>query len=182
MRDVQVDIETSGTKPDRHGIIQIAAVRFDVASGEVGQTFFNESLLIPNWRSWEESTREWWGKQKREILQDILSRARPAGEVMDEFATWVGYGNESRFWSKPLSFDFPFVASYFADYGIHNPFDFRLAMDCRSYLHGLAYPDKFVSEKDLPFEGHEHNALFDVLHQIKWVLHNQQEFGNVPVA
>ena len=39
MRDVMIDIESSGTNPNLAGILEIGAVKFDLASGEVGETF-----------------------------------------------------------------------------------------------------------------------------------------------
>lgn len=174
MHDVMVDIETTGTLPDRAAILQIAAVRFDLETGDVDTNFFDECLHMPPWRSWDQSTAEWWGRQKRSVLDGILVRARNPRDVMNEFVDWVGYDTAARFWAKPLSFDFPFISSYCHDFGLKNPFDFRTAMDCRSYLAGYYYPTAPVSEKDIPFDGDVHNALFDVLHQIKWILHNQK--------
>lgn len=176
LRDVMVDIETSGTLPDRAAVIQIAACRFDINTGDVDPNVFNECLSVPPWRHWDEDTRHWWMQQKQSILQGIFQRMRDPAEVMHEFVTWAGYDNP-RFWAKPLSFDYPFVASYCKDFGHHVPFSFREAMDCRSYLTGLAHPLEYVSDKAIEFEGDAHNAIFDVFHQVKWLLHNQQKFG-----
>ena len=171
MYDIMVDLETTGTRGDRHAIIQIAACKFDLATGAVDHNFFNQCLEIPPWRSWDEDTRLWWGKNPT-ILNGIYNRMRPAGVVMNEFADWAGFGG-NRMWAKPVSFEFPFLSGYFADFSVPNPFHYRNAVDVRSYLKGLWYPGECISEKSVPFDGDAHDAIFDVLHQIKWVLRNQ---------
>lgn len=181
MQDIMVDIETTGTMPDRHAILQIAAVRFDLDTMDVDTNTFDKCLRILPTRSWDEDTRQWWGTQKQTVLQEIYGRMEPAGTVMRDFAEWVGYGTPARFWSKPLSFDFMFIASYFRDCEVHNPFDFRMAMDCRSYLRGLAHPHEFISEKSIEFIGDAHNALFDTFHQVRWLFTNQEKFGGTVV-
>jgi DNA polymerase III alpha subunit (gram-positive type) len=176
MRDIMLDVETTGTSPDRNAMIQVAAVRFDLATGEVdGADTFNECLFMPPWRSWDEETRLWWQKQPA-VLQSLLARAKPAVEVMDRFATWAGYDTPVM-WAKPITFDFNFVASAFRDAQIPNPFSFRQAMDCRSYLRGLAGHTDYIKETEIEFRGPKHDAIFDVFHQIKWLLANQAKYG-----
>ena len=73
--DVMVDLETTGTSPDETAMIQLAAVKFNLAEGTVDSTdMFNRCLSIPPKRFWDEGTRQWWGQQKREILLDIYAR------------------------------------------------------------------------------------------------------------
>jgi hypothetical protein len=182
MKDFMVDIETSGTSPDRTAMIQLAAVKFDLASGAVDTNFFNQCLSIPPWRFWDADTQLWWGKQRPATLSGIYARMRNPIEVMGEFIDWVAYEPGARFWAKPTTFDYMFVSSYCRDFAHHNPFSYREAVDVRSYLTGLAYPYEFVPEQDLEFEGTRHDALFDVLHQIKTVLHNQKKFGSRTVT
>ena len=63
--DVMLDIETTGTQPDRAAIIQIGAVKFNLETGAVSNHFFNRSMELPPWRAWSEDTRSWWMQQKR---------------------------------------------------------------------------------------------------------------------
>jgi DNA polymerase III alpha subunit (gram-positive type) len=160
--DVMVDIETTSLSPDFGAIIQIGAVKFDPATHEVSHEFFDKALEIPPNRYWSESTREWWLTQKREVLMDILNRGRPPRDVMSEFVAWVG--GPCTFWSKPLSFDSPFIASYLREFGIMNPFPYWQAMDLRSFIRGMGTD---FNEKSVPFEGDAHNALADALHQLR---------------
>lgn len=176
MRDIMLDVETTGTNPDRHAVIQIAAVRFDLETGEVdGANMFNQCLDIPPWRSWDQDTAEWWNT-KSAVLRSIYARMRPHREVLAELVEWAGYDSPVM-WAKPITFYYMFVASALKDAGQHNPFSYREAMDIRSYLRGLAGGTHYIQEKELEFQGPAHDAIFDVLHQIKWLLANQKKYG-----
>jgi DNA polymerase III, alpha subunit (gram-positive type) len=169
--DIMVDIETTGLDINHSAMIQLAAVRFNLAERTVDTTsMFNKALLIPPGRFWDEGTREWWGRQKREVLSDIYSRMQDPKTVMEEFADWVGYcpAEPIRFWAKPISFDFPFVASYFNQFNIPNPFHYRWATDVNSFIRGIAQ-DASVETYRIEFQGDAHNALVDCVNQIKCV-------------
>jgi DNA polymerase III epsilon subunit-like protein len=176
MFDVMVDLETTGLRPDRTAILQIAAVKFDYERETIDHGFFVRSLRVPPHRHWDESTRDWWGKRST-TYREIVARAENPSEVMQDFADWAGYNHPQtlRFWAKPISFDHAFVESYFNDYGIHSPFDYRHTVDMKSWMSGMLHGwtrNQINDElKKLPFEGVEHNALYDVLHQIKEVFH-----------
>lgn len=172
--DVMVDVETTGLRPDRAGMIQLAAVRFNLLNGTVDvSNMFNRCLALPPTRYWDEGTRSWWMKDKKQLLLSIMQRMEDPLTVMRDFVGWASPVNSLRFWSKPSHFDFNFVSSYCADLDVMNPFDFRQATDMRSYLRGL-YQGREVPVLDLPFEGDAHNALFDVLHQIKELVAHQR--------
>jgi DNA polymerase III epsilon subunit-like protein len=165
--DVMVDIETTGTRPDAHAIIQIAAVQFNVDTMEINPDFFNQCLSIPPTRHWDEGTRQWWSKMPT-TLNSIYSRMQEPRDVMSNLFNWAGGGNCGlRFWSKPLSFDFMFVASYFNEFGPMQCFNHSTGRDLRTFMAGLAYPGVPFDEKSVQFEGVEHDGLFDTLHQIK---------------
>jgi hypothetical protein len=185
MRDFMIDVETTGTQPDRHAMIQLAAVRFYLDTGDVdASSMFNRCLTIPENRAWDQSTKVWWQRQPA-VLDGIQARMEPHALVLKAFCDWAGYhnstGKPNRFWAKPITFDYMFVSSALSDEGLHNPFHFREAMDCRSYLRGLSGGDDYVREQDLEFQGVAHDAIFDVLHQIKWLLHNQKKYGRSAV-
>lgn len=175
--DVMVDIETGGTSPDHSPILQIAAVRFNVLTGEVDASdMFNACLDQPADRFWDEGTVVWWQEQNPAVLERILSRAEPAEGVIRRFRDWsvAGYPDPV-FWAKPITFDFPFIASYMRRYGFGMPYHFSKARDVRSFCAGLAFPNPPISDRDIAFEGDAHDAIFDVLHQIKYVLRVAQE-------
>lgn len=166
--DVMVDIETTGTNPDRHAILQIAAVRFNLRDGTIDHSMFNRCLEMPRWRSWDEGTRQWWGNQPREVLDDILSRAEPYQDVMQAFWQWANATPGLRLWAKPTSFDPPFIASYFDDCGLLNPFHYRIARDLNSWVEARYYPES-VPDLGRGDYGAAHNALNDCLYQIEYL-------------
>lgn len=168
--DVMCDIETTSTSPETGAIVQVAAVKFNYLTGEIGGVF-NRSLHMPYGRFWDESTRTWWGQQDPTVWQGIVERMEDPADVMREFfefsvidAPYGGY----RFWSKPLSFDFPFVASYFKQFGHENPYHFRHARDLNTWIAALrGKGPAHVGMDHIEFEGKAHNALVDAVHQIK---------------
>lgn len=167
--DIMVDIETTGTSPDHGAIIQLAAVKFNLLERTVDATdLFDRCLEIPAKRWWDEGTREFWMKQPRHIIQGIYSRMEDPLSVMTEFGEWVGYSNPEppRFWGKPTHFDYSFIASYFNQFGVLNPFHYRYARDMNSFISGL-YANPDVQKIEVEFQGDVHNAIFDVLHQIQ---------------
>lgn len=182
--DVMVDIETTSSSSfDNGAIIQIAGVKFNYDTEDVDTRFFDAALSIPPGRYWDESTRQWWSKQKPEILKGIQARARDPRVVMREFYDWLlqDYPQETkeglRFWGKPTHFDFSFIASYFNQYGLTNPCSFRHARDLNSFMAGLSgTPNTQNLEDVVEFVGDKHNAIFDSLHQIKMLFHQKNRF------
>lgn len=165
--DIMVDLETTGTQPDRAGILQIAAVKFNLTTKAVCPFFFNKCLTLPPHRFWSLDTMHWWQQQKKSTLAQILKDAEPYRNVINEFADYSYQNPGLRFWSKPTTFDFMFLASYFSDEGLINPFHYRIATDMNSFLRGLHHPNE-IPEIPMQFgEGQAHNALSDTLAQLK---------------
>lgn len=178
-QDVMVDIETTGTQPNRSAMIQLAAVKFNLEDQTVSPSYFNRSLKIPHWRSWDEDTRQWWSKQP-DTLNAIMSKAEDPYVVMRDFADWSiqANGPPLRFWAKPTTFDFMFVTSYLKDFNQPIPFDFREATDMNSYLRGLYAPEPIDRSDEPKLVGVAHDAIYDSLHQIKVLFHHQQRVLN----
>lgn len=162
--DVMVDIETTGTDPAFASIRQIAAVKFNYATGEIGP-MFDRCLWMPASRFWEDSTFNWWQKMP-ELSAKIDIRAENPRQVMEDFVAWAGQEYQPRFWAKPTTFDFSFIASYCRMYELDNPFHFRFARDLNSFMAALAGGAEHQDMKHVPFVGSEHNAIDDCLHQI----------------
>jgi len=175
--DVMVDIETTGTQPNRSGILQIGAVKFNLAERTVSPNLFNRSLRVPAWRSWDEDTREWWAKQP-DVLYNIVARSESPRVVMDDFVQWAMQpGGQLRFWAKPTSFDFSFVSSYLRDFELPQPFSYRDATDMNSFFSGLYFPLPVDREGEPTMVGTAHNALADALFQTKLVFHHADKVG-----
>ncbi len=164
-----IDIETSGVSPDRNAILQIAAVRFDLEARTLQSDVFNECLFIPPTRFWSESTRDWWAKKPRGIITNIIGRSRPWREVILEFVQWVNSDNrqprDRYFWAHNSGFDSGFLASYFTDAEVSNPFNYGQVRDINTFLEGRAWPDR-VPKVEVEKSDLAHNALVDCYLQI----------------
>lgn len=170
-----IDLETTGLDPAHAAIIQIAAVRFNYQTMEIGPSFV-AGLEIPEGRFWDEGTREWW-LSKWSVLEPILKSARPPAVVMQEFAAWCCNTSpaleDNRLWAKPITFEWPLLQSYSRQFDVALPFHYRNCIDLNSFTRGMqGKPGALPIDKqfNIPFEGDAHNALDDVLHQIKQAL------------
>lgn len=180
--DYMIDVETGGTHPEHSPMIQLSAVRFNLQEGTIDtSSMFNRCLLIPAGRFWDEDTRQWWARQKRSVLEEIYARMEDPKLVMEGFVDWVGFDAEQpkRFWSKPLSFDWPFVASYFRQFGVINPFHYRFGCDVNSFIRGLARDSSVETFKTEEFHGDQHNALHDCINQIDMIFKAKEHYANV---
>lgn len=171
-RHVMVDLETTGTNAGRNAIIQIAAFRFN-PGGAIDPEPFNACLRVPPWRSWDEGTRKWWlqTEEKKTVIQRIMARQEDPREVMERFFKWVcATEGGAVLWGKPSHFEFPFLESYFTDFGMTNPFHYRYAMDMNSFIRGLYYPEPVDDSVVVPFDGEAHDAVYDALNQVQTVM------------
>ncbi|MBC2806627.1 3'-5' exoribonuclease [Rhizobium ruizarguesonis] len=179
--DIMVDTETTGTDHEHNSMIQLSAVKFDLATQSVQPftEFFDRCLLQPKNRFFDEECRtNFWGKRPK-IYHQIQARAEPPAVVMRDFVNWVGFNNPKpvRFWAKPTTFDWGFVTSYLRQYELENPFHYRWAMDMNSFIRGLA-GDPTVESHYVAFQGEAHNAIMDVLNQINQVFEAVNKYGN----
>lgn len=180
--DFMVDIETTGTNPDRHAAIQLAAVAFDWDNGRVGPSFA-VNIEMPAWRSWDEDTRNWWARQDPAVFTAVTENPVHPFAAARLFVDWVratsGALQSPRMWAKPISFDFPFLASLLRDAELQNPFHFRDAVDMQSFIRGTRFnPRAPAFDREVPFVGDAHNALDDVYHQIRVALVAKSRFVN----
>lgn len=170
-RDVMVDIETTGTDASHNHIIQIAAVRFDIESKKIDvNEMFDRCLHPVGHRVWDLGTRHWWSQQKPGLLESILDRGEDPSVVLRAFADFIAHTKSSkpvRIWAKPISFEWPFLQSHMKEYGVDMPVPYWNCMDLNSYINGRGHDDRKAFWNEIEFEGDAHNALFDVLHQIK---------------
>lgn len=168
--DVMIDLETTGLCFDRNAIIQIAAVKFNLAERTIDTaSFFDKCLTIPPTRYWMESTRNWWLKRP-DILQGLWARMEDHRQVLQDLYEWAG--TDKVMWGKPTHFDHSFLSSYYREFGQQIPFHFRTAENMNSFIRGRYFPASPPNwELDLPFQGEAHNGLHDCFHQIKVLFH-----------
>jgi DNA polymerase III epsilon subunit-like protein len=184
MTDIMVDVETTGLNPHTSSIIQLSAIKFNLAEREIGGMFDRCPAPLPL-RGWHEGTREFWLGKNRKVYDQIVARQELARPVFEGFVRWVdedapegGY----RFWAKPVTFDWGFVASHMEQLELPMPFHYRLARDMNSYISGAAGDAAHHSFADeVPFHGDVHNALHDCAHQIDTLFHATKQFVSTEV-
>lgn len=163
---VMLDMETTGLDQANNAIIQIAAVKFNLRTMAISPDFFNRCLMIAPKRYWEEQCRAWWAKRDPSILKDIWNRMEDPKAVLQGLADWAGPG--MTMWAKPTHFDHSFLDSYYKQFDMQIPFVFRVARDMNSFIDGRYFPLTPPDwERTLKFDGQLHNAIDDVLHQVK---------------
>lgn len=182
LTDVMVDIETTGTAiNDQTGIIQIAALKFNYETGEIGD-YFDRCLALAPLRYWDMDTHHWWMGRNRETFNEIITRSEPAETVMRDFYQWSTDGTPHggfRFWGKPVSFDFPLINSYFRQFGYEMPYHFRIARDLNTYIAAMAGGVTHQKMEHVTSEGAAHHALADVVHQLKMLFAaKERNFGD----
>lgn len=179
MTDIMVDVETTHTNPHLGAILQLSAIKFNYETGEVGDHFDRCPMWLPL-RGWSEGTREFWSKHWN-VYEKIVARSEPAEPVFHDFVDFAHEGapdNGFRFWSKPLSFDWPFVNSHLEQLGLRMPFSFRIARDMNSFMAGMSgnaqHPE--YASQNIEFKGEVHNALHDTAFQIDVLLKARQHY------
>lgn len=165
--DCFLDIETTGVNPNTAAIFQIGAVKFNLFTGEIGETF-KISLKMPKNRYWQEDTRCFWSSRLA-LFNDIVKDEVDTEEGFKKFIDWVNKDTLNvRAWSKPLSFDLPFIASYCEQYNVTNPFNHWEHRDLRSFMTGIYGENlpKITMKEGLT----EHDALADALNETLWAI------------
>lgn len=168
--DVMVDLETTGTHIDNNAVIQIAAVKFNLETREVSVDSFNKCLSMAPNRYMEENCRtQFWAKIP-DVYKAIVERMEPPEQVLRDFNDWALKDTSRdmlRFWGKPITFDYSFLASYYRQYNLPMPFHYRAARDLNSYISGLKGTPETVDVSHMQFEGVEHDGIWDCFHQIR---------------
>jgi hypothetical protein len=171
--DWMVDIETTGLRPDRAGILSIGAVQFDRRSFTPLRELFLV-LDLPESRHWEAETRAWWMAQSDEAYRAAvdLHRGLHPAVALDRLA--AAMGTDPWFWAKPLQFDYPFIEGYFRDFHhAPSPLHRNRSIDVRSWI--ASQGDLAVSAANgVPLIGTAHQPVSDCHHQV-WMLRAAQE-------
>lgn len=172
MTDIMLDLETTGTRSNYSGILQIAAIKFNIDTGEVDPNVFDRyPSMLPN-RFWDDGAREFWGKFPK-VLHSIIARQEEYAPVYEDLAYFVsGHPKPLRFWAKPTTFDWPMLASHYEQLGQSMPFHYRMVRDVNTYI--AACHDRRADHVDMKHvedahKGVTHNALSDCVLQIKMV-------------
>src|SRR5690349_16654719 len=102
-----IDVETTGLNPQKHGILQIGAVKFRPegwGDGGPKNYFLDVCLSLPLGRVWDPDTQQWWNGHSH-ILSEIQKKAIDPYNAMRQLKEFAG--EEPVFWAKPTIFDYP---------------------------------------------------------------------------
>ncbi len=160
---ISVDIEATGRTPGKYSMYELGAVTIGRA-----QTFERQITLLPKARSSLAALRA--AGTTKETLERRHDAISPK-QAMKEFAEWAKQqckpGQRPLFVANNAPFDWMFVAWYFAEYGITNPFG-HAALDMKAYFMGLTKCSwknttlkNMATHVGVKFEELPHNALLD---------------------
>lgn len=173
--DCFIDLETSGVNPNTAAIVQIGAVKFNFNTCEIGETF-KIALKMPKNRYWQEDTRRFWSSHLA-LFNEIVKDEVETEEGFKQFINWVNKDMlNPRAWSKPLSFDLPFIASYCEQYNITNPFNHWEHRDLRSFM--MAYYGENLPKLTMKEGLVEHDALADAMNETLWLIDTRKKLCN----
>jgi inhibitor of KinA sporulation pathway (predicted exonuclease) len=163
-----LDTETLGTK-QHSAFISIGAVQFDPNTGALGETFYenidwDDALKT---RTATGETIRWWMRQSKEAQNRVCAPGRPLKEVLASFGKWFRKETPDRcIWGNGACFDVAMLENaYEHTFGVL-PWKHWNVRDVRTIV-DLA--EGIVGKQSVPFEGTQHDALADAIHQAKYV-------------
>jgi len=169
MNHVMIDLETLGTAQDA-AIISVGACRFDVMTGEIGDTFYRrvdwDSALKT--RSVTGSTIKWWLQQSKDAISEIVAPGLGYSEVLWSFSDWIRTTTPGadRVWGNGSTFDISILENAFREKELPMPWHYWNTRDVRTIADLASH---LINKHEIPFEGTAHNALDDAKHQAKYV-------------
>ena len=177
--DIMVDIETLGNKTNST-IFQIAAMAFDIKTGEIiGEPFNQIANIELNESPLNVSgiTLKWWLKTDKELFEELLNSGEHSSEqVLRNFYDWMGQYEVpgTYLWGNGILFDNKIIQSQLESIGLSYPIFYKNDLDVRTLLE-LASIKEDISERELKDRLKDdtlvaHDALDDVKKQITLVV------------
>lgn len=180
--DIMVDIETLGTNSDST-VIQIAAMAFDIKTGEVKDEFNKIADIEKNKLPIKAtgSTIKWWLNTNADLFKKLLLEGDVSSEAMIYmFHKWINNLESGShdikdvyLWGNGILFDNKIIQHQMEMVGLNYPIFYRNDRDVRTIV-DLAGAKSGLSEKELKAKFNDeslvaHNAFDDVIYQISLV-------------
>ena len=168
MNHVMLDTETLGVKQNS-AFISIGACQFDPDTGKIGETFYvnidwDDALKT---RGVTGSTIRWWLRQSKEAQDRVCAPGKSLKEVLAAFGRWFRKdGVERCIWGNGACFDVAMLENAYEQLFGMTPWNHWAVRDVRTIVDLAA---GIVSRDSVPFEGTQHDALADAVHQAKYV-------------
>lgn len=166
--NVMLDLETMG-RTTTAVICSIGAVKFTV-EGEILDTFYctvdakdckNHGLTT------DKSTLEWWKKQPKHVLDQLVKDCLPLRDALTNFSKW--YGTKSLpTWGNGVAFDNVILRNAYEAVGMNAPWK-HWEDRCYRTMKNIIIVEPPARDGD------HHNALDDAMFQAK---HLQMIFGS----
>jgi DNA polymerase III epsilon subunit-like protein len=156
-----LDLETLGVTADAT-ILSIGAVKFNM-DGFIADSAFYAVCSIGSQprRHISGDTLAWWVQQSESAKDIFMARDKLTLEqALIDLKHW--FGGDHLLWSNGADFDIPMVNHALRTYDIE-PLTKHWNHRC---FRTLKEEYKMVAKP--PFEGTQHNALLDAIHQAKW--------------
>lgn len=179
--DLMLDIETAGREPGC-AIIQIAAVPFNINTGEISENTFEMSInldhQIKNGYKFDKGTLAWWHRTNETLFQKLSKSENKYVEVGIEFQKYFNSlknHNKIRVWGNSNRFDIGILNGWYRrsiGYTFNAFWNTWLERDVRTT--SCMLPD---IKKNMEFIGEQHNAIHDCIHQIKYCYKTIKKLG-----
>jgi hypothetical protein len=180
MKHLMIDLETLGNKPGCV-ITSIAAVQFDMKSGETGAEFYQKIDLqscLDLGLFVQASSIQWWFEQPKEAQLELFKDTNNITKTLFDFKQFIDSikPSELKVWGNSARFDLGILAkAYYIAKHKEIPWKYTLERDVRT----LASFNPDIKKNEV-FVGVKHNPIDDCKHQIKycskiWVSLNIQD-------
>ena len=163
MKHIMLDIETMGNK-SYSAIVSIGAVKFNIETGETGETFYKNIELQSSLNAGLEinaDTLMWWLQQNEEARKKLTENTIPLKEVLEDFTKFSS--TDYQIWGNSARFDLGLLQNAYNKLNIPICWDFRKERCVRTLV-------SFAPEvkENTEFKGIAHDALSDCYNQIKY--------------
>ena len=166
--NIMFDLETLDSK-NTSAILSIAAVEFNKNTGEIGekihiridiQSCFDEGLTVGG------DTLMWWLQQSEDARKRIYdTKGIPLENALDQVFKFVkGCGENVVVWGNGSTFDISILENAMYKFYTELPWKFWNVNDVRT----IVALNPSIKKKS-KFDGVAHDALYDCLHQIKYL-------------
>lgn len=164
---VMIDLETMGAHPNA-AIVSIAAVEFDISSGQFGRKFYEKVELqtcLDLGMTVDGSTIMWWLAQDEAARRELQSGQRNINWVLFKLTHWLAACMPGfEIWGNGISFDLAILSNAYRAVGQSRPWSHRVERDVRTMV--MLFPEVKASTA---FRGVRHHPVADCLHQIEIV-------------
>jgi hypothetical protein len=161
---VMIDLETMGTRPDA-AIVSIAAVEFDITTGEFGRKFYEKVELqscLDLGMTVDGATIMWWLNQDEAARRELRNGQRNLNWVLFKLTHFLAACQEGQVWGNGISFDLAILSNAYRAVGQQRPWSHRVERDMRTMV--MLNPDVKATTA---FRGIKHHPVADCLHQIE---------------